>query len=344
MRGRSRNKGPNPLTRSYESNGPDVKVRGTAQHIADKYAQLARDAQVSGDPVSAENYLQHAEHYNRLIAAAQEQFRQQYGQRPFDEDGEEGEDEPGAMNGYGYPGPNGERGPASGEDGDMPSQPYDMRNERPDRQDRPDNRQDRPDNRQDRGGPRGDRNQRFDRNNGERFDRNTRNDRFERGDRQDRQGGQRERYPRGDQPRQDFREGNRQDNAPRQEGPRQEGPRQEGPRNEGGGWQEGPRWDGRPEAPPRAETVRPDFVRPPREDVAEVPAGNLPAFLTNPVRTPASIGDDLEGDGPKEAFGGGDIEASEGVRTPRRRVRRRPEQESQPEPVAFGSDLDKPAE
>src|SRR5918992_1774157 len=102
MRGRNRNnKGPNPLTRSYESNGPDVKIRGTAQHIAEKYSQLARDAQSSGDPVAAENYFQHAEHYYRIIAAAQEQLREQYGyqQRPFDEDGEEGDEEGG---GFGY--------------------------------------------------------------------------------------------------------------------------------------------------------------------------------------------------------------------------------------------------
>ena len=72
MRGRNNNrKGPNPLTRSYESNGPDVKIRGTAHHVAEKYLQLARDAQSSGDPVMAESYLQHAEHYFRLIAAAQ---------------------------------------------------------------------------------------------------------------------------------------------------------------------------------------------------------------------------------------------------------------------------------
>src|ERR1700742_2319786 len=72
MRGRRGNrKGPNPLTRSYESNGPDVKIRGTAHHVAEKYLQLARDAQSSGDPVMAESYLQHAEHYFRLIAAAQ---------------------------------------------------------------------------------------------------------------------------------------------------------------------------------------------------------------------------------------------------------------------------------
>lgn len=71
-------KGPNPLTRSYESNGPDVKIRGSAQQVADKYMQLARDAQGSGDRVMAENYLQHAEHYNRIIAAAQAQMPQQF--------------------------------------------------------------------------------------------------------------------------------------------------------------------------------------------------------------------------------------------------------------------------
>ncbi len=84
MRGRNTNnnrKGPNPLTRSYESNGPDVKIRGTAQHVAEKYLQLARDAQSSGDPVMAENYLQHAEHYFRIIAAAQQAQQQQMGFR-----------------------------------------------------------------------------------------------------------------------------------------------------------------------------------------------------------------------------------------------------------------------
>src|SRR5512139_428087 len=86
MRGRNRGgKGPNPLSRSYESNGPDVKIRGTAQHIAEKYLQLGRDAQASGDPVAAESYWQHAEHYLRLIAAAQEQYRQQNpSYRPFE--------------------------------------------------------------------------------------------------------------------------------------------------------------------------------------------------------------------------------------------------------------------
>jgi Domain of unknown function (DUF4167) len=70
-------KGQNPLSRSFESNGPDVKVRGTAADVASKYMALARDAQSSGDPVLAENYLQHAEHYNRLIIAYREQQIQQ---------------------------------------------------------------------------------------------------------------------------------------------------------------------------------------------------------------------------------------------------------------------------
>jgi hypothetical protein len=107
MRGRNRGsgggggggggKGPNPLTRSYESNGPEVKVRGTAQNIAEKYVQLGRDAQATGDHVAAESFFQHAEHYFRLIAAAQEQFRiANPGFRGFDQpetDGEEGEED-----------------------------------------------------------------------------------------------------------------------------------------------------------------------------------------------------------------------------------------------------------
>ncbi len=108
MRGRGgHRKSQNPLTRVYESNGPDVKIRGSASHIAEKYIQLARNSQSSGDPVAAENYYQHAEHYFRLIAAAQEQFRQQnpyYNQQPqqaaggqqggeesYDDDGEDGQ-------------------------------------------------------------------------------------------------------------------------------------------------------------------------------------------------------------------------------------------------------------
>lgn len=92
MRGRSR-KGPNPLARTYESNGPDVKIRGTALHIAEKYLQLARDAQSSGDRVGGENYLQHAEHYFRIVAAAQAQMPQaQPATRNEGDDSEDDED------------------------------------------------------------------------------------------------------------------------------------------------------------------------------------------------------------------------------------------------------------
>ena len=98
MRGRPTNnrRGPNPLTRSYESNGPDVKIRGNAHHVAEKYLQLARDAHTGGDPVAAENYLQHAEHYFRLIAAAHaaQALAQSGQQRPPGED-EDGMDDDG---------------------------------------------------------------------------------------------------------------------------------------------------------------------------------------------------------------------------------------------------------
>jgi hypothetical protein len=70
-------RGPRPqngLARNYESNGPNVKLRGTAAQIAEKYLSLARDALVSGDMVAAESYFQHAEHYNRIIMATQSQM------------------------------------------------------------------------------------------------------------------------------------------------------------------------------------------------------------------------------------------------------------------------------
>jgi hypothetical protein len=115
-RGRGRNRrhnggggggggGGNPLNRVYESNGPDVKVRGTAQTVADKYLQLGRDAQVSGDIVMAESYYQHAEHYLRILAAAQayqQQMTQQY-RRPEDEFGDEEEMEGGSEGDDGQP-------------------------------------------------------------------------------------------------------------------------------------------------------------------------------------------------------------------------------------------------
>jgi len=106
MRNRNNNnnnrRGQNPMTRVFESNGPDIKIRGTASHVAEKYVQLARDARSSGDPVAAENYYQHAEHYFRLIAAAQEQFRQNQPQPRGDETvADEGDDDAEGFSNFG---------------------------------------------------------------------------------------------------------------------------------------------------------------------------------------------------------------------------------------------------
>ena len=99
----NRGRGQNPMTRVFESNGPDIKIRGTASHVAEKYVQLARDARSSGDPVAAENYYQHAEHYFRLIAAAQEQFRQNQPQPRTENEmpAEDGDDESESFSNFG---------------------------------------------------------------------------------------------------------------------------------------------------------------------------------------------------------------------------------------------------
>jgi len=51
----------------FDSNGPDARIRGTAYQVTEKYEALARDAETSGNTVLAENYRQHAEHYQRVI-------------------------------------------------------------------------------------------------------------------------------------------------------------------------------------------------------------------------------------------------------------------------------------
>ena len=87
---RSRNKnrnrntqgGGNIVNRVFDSSGPEGKVRGTPAQIIEKYGQLARDAQLSGDRVAVENFQQHSEHYTRMLAAAQKEIdaRQQQNQ------------------------------------------------------------------------------------------------------------------------------------------------------------------------------------------------------------------------------------------------------------------------
>ncbi|AZO78920.1 hypothetical protein B5U98_02550 [Bosea sp. Tri-39] len=328
MRGRSNNnnnnnsnngnrKSPNPLQRSYESNGPDVKVRGTAQNVAEKYLQLARDAQSSGDPVAAENYFQHAEHYYRILLAAQEQMTQQFGHsfqpnRAFVEDADDGEEEgeedvnfQGGQqqgerqhNGNGVNGHGGQR--QDGEDGEG-GQNNGQRFDRPNNNNRPERN--------------------FDRNGQRRFDRNDRQDRGDRPDRGDRQDRGERRFDRPEgqngsyAPRPEAQPGAEQpDIAPVQ--PPIEQRRFERPE--------------RQDRPPRGE-------RPSRRDRDETRASNtneeqdvaaaLPAFLTTPTRVPIAIAEEPEAPVVASPAAAAPAEAVEGApeagEKPKRRAPRR---------------------
>ncbi|MGI4945213.1 MAG: DUF4167 domain-containing protein [Janthinobacterium lividum] len=92
-----------PLNRNhiFDSNGPDLRIRGTAQQLFEKYLQLGRDATSSGDRVMAESYFQHAEHYFRIVnamnqaqqqPAPQQQYQPHANQRRQYGDGDDGQD------------------------------------------------------------------------------------------------------------------------------------------------------------------------------------------------------------------------------------------------------------
>ncbi|WP_332693277.1 DUF4167 domain-containing protein [Bosea sp. (in: a-proteobacteria)] len=352
MRGRSNNsnnnnnsgnrKAPNPLQRSYESNGPDVKVRGTAQHVAEKYLQLARDAQSSGDPVAAENYFQHAEHYYRILLAAQEQMAQQFGHsfppnRAFSDDPDEGEEEGeeesggfqtggqqqqperqpfngnnGGVNGHGgqrQEGEGGEGQPGGGQRFERPNRSQDRTFDR--NQDRSQDR-----NNQDRNAPR-------------RFDRNERPERGER--RFERQDGQPSPYA----PRPEGQPGAEQpDLAPAPVQAERRPERAERPEREP-----------RPERQPRAER-QPRREAVPAVEPEQETAAALPAFLTTPTRVPITVvSDEPEAAAPAPAPAAAPAplaaeEASEAA--PKRpRGRRRSPREVMD---ALGSDTDTAAE
>jgi len=96
-RGRNRRSGGNNQNnfnnpnRHFESVGPDVKIRGSAQQVLEKYLQYARDAQTSGDRILSEAYFQFAEHYQRIVAKQQEaRDRQQQQQRGGRDDRDQG--------------------------------------------------------------------------------------------------------------------------------------------------------------------------------------------------------------------------------------------------------------
>ena len=322
MRGRNNNgnnngnrKSPNPLQRSYESNGPDVKVRGTAQHVAEKYLQLARDAQSSGDTVAAESYFQHAEHYYRILLAAQEQMAQQFGHsfppnRAFVEDADEGDEEgdeeaqpfqPGtgpqpdfrSANGHGgangYNGHGGQR--AEGEGGE--------------------------------GQPQG----------GQRFDRQNRRERFNNDRRFDRQDRGERRFDRNAEGGQGAAGGY----APRPDAPRSDIPVAEGSAEVAPEQAQGERRFERGERPQRER--RPRREREVESDAGEDVAAALPSFLTNPVRVAAP--EPVEAP-PAEAAAAVEPapEVSEEPAPKRTRRRRSPREVMD----ALGSEADGPAE
>lgn len=75
----------------FDSNGPDVRIRGNAMQVWEKYQNLARDAASAGDRVKAESYMQHAEHYYRIVLAIQEATGETYQPRPANGEAVEGE-------------------------------------------------------------------------------------------------------------------------------------------------------------------------------------------------------------------------------------------------------------
>ena len=99
-RGRGGNKRHgNVRNQTFESNGPGVKVRGTAQQVLDKYLALARDASSSGDRIMAESYFQFAEHYFRLLNTDEQRNAERNGQNNRRGNGRDRMDTPGSAEG-----------------------------------------------------------------------------------------------------------------------------------------------------------------------------------------------------------------------------------------------------
>jgi len=76
-RNKNNNRRQNPgnvINRVFDSSGPEGRVRGTPQQIIDKYQSLASDAMLAGDRIAHENFLQHSEHYSRLLVVAQKEL------------------------------------------------------------------------------------------------------------------------------------------------------------------------------------------------------------------------------------------------------------------------------
>jgi hypothetical protein len=237
--------------RAFESNGPEnVKVRGAAQSIFERYQQLARDASSAGDRVLAENYLQHAEHYFRTIRAMQPQrpvseiLGRDQVSSGFDIDFE-AEPEEGGDN-------NEQTSDEGGEgEGQRDDRQRDDRNQQGQQRDRYENR-DRP--------------------------------RDDRRDDRPRDGQQRDRYENRDRQRDDRpRDGQQRDDRPREDRPRDDRPREDRPQGEGrrDRWRERDNRDREPRE--QAQAAEPAPVEAPvnspmlRSEDGEV--SHAPAFL-----------------------------------------------------------------
>ncbi|MDO5370762.1 DUF4167 domain-containing protein [Paracoccus sp. (in: a-proteobacteria)] len=155
---RSRNKSRNNprslgniVNRVFDSSGPEGKVRGTPQQIIEKYLALARDAQLSHDRVAEQSFLQHAEHYTRMLGEAQREQAERQAQFGGQQPGLDGREE--QRNGHHYQGnqPQGERREDRGEQRDTRREDRgdNRQSRRDDREGRNDRRDEREDNRRD---------------------------------------------------------------------------------------------------------------------------------------------------------------------------------------------------
>lgn len=106
-------------SQTFDSSGPDVRIRGNAYQVLEKYLAMARDASAAGDRIAAENFYQHAEHYYRVISANGEHNRHQQGHG-------HGGHNPGQGQGHGYG-----HGPQQHGHGQDPraNQPFDGQNQ-----------------------------------------------------------------------------------------------------------------------------------------------------------------------------------------------------------------------
>lgn len=131
----------NIINRVFDSSGPEGKVRGTPQQIIEKYQFLARDAQLSNDRVAAENFMQHAEHYTRMLAEAQRELAAEQDQRRSHDYAQGAVQTPGHPGGQtgqtAYQGGQGNPGAGGQQHGGAPNRDRSYGNDRPDPRDEP---------------------------------------------------------------------------------------------------------------------------------------------------------------------------------------------------------------